>query len=94
MSIFVICVPNSLRPLVFSQVDVSTSVASTESYHCRSVRTMRLSQVDPSVTIGFLVRSEDAFEGEAYASIECCVCCAQPEGQPYAATSWRCDVLR
>ena len=47
------------------QVDVSASGASTESYHCRSVRTMRLDQVDPSLTIGFLVRTEEAFEGEA-----------------------------
>ena len=45
-------------------VDVSEEAASTESYHCRSVRTMKLSLIDPSLTIGFLVRNQADFDGE------------------------------
>ena len=52
--------PHSVQPTV----DVSQDSASTESYHCRSVRTMRLGQIDPSLTIGFLVRSQADFDGE------------------------------
>ena len=50
--------PHSVQPMV----NVSDGSASTESYHCRSLRTMRLGAIDPSLTIGFLVKDQQDFD--------------------------------
>jgi len=52
-----------LDPHVVQQtVNVCEPDASTESYHCRNVRSMKLSMIDPSLTLGFLVKSQAEFD--------------------------------
>jgi cysteine protease ATG4 len=46
--------PHVVQPVV----NVCAEGNSTESYHCRNFRSMKLSSIDPSLTIGFLLRDQ------------------------------------
>jgi len=54
--------------LVQDSVDVNCPDFDLSTYHCRSVRKMSLSKMDPSCCIGFLCRTRDAFDAWCEAS--------------------------